>query len=190
MGDFAYPATIVKRKNGAYEVRFIDLDDAFTEGATLEEALENASEVLSGVILTRLAHEIDVPKPSKSKDGKNVAYVLPDGKTQSALLIREAFSGQNIAQIARSMDTSWPAVSRLKDPGHWPTLKLLDRALKAAGKQLVIGMKDRVDRVARNRREDLYDPRVRRLKGLVPKPPKPVSIEDMKTAMRKSRGRR
>jgi antitoxin HicB len=143
MSDFAYPAKIVKRKKDAYEIAFIDLHDAFTWGATFEEALDKGSEVLSGVILTRLAHEMDVPKPSQSARGKNVVYILPDGKTQSALLIREAFSGQNIAKIARSMDTSWPAVNRLKNPAHWPTLKLLERALRAVGKQLVIGMKDR-----------------------------------------------
>ena len=142
MSNFTYPAKIVKRKD-AYEVNFIDLEEAFTYGTTLEEALDNASEVLSGVILTRLDQEVDVPKPSKSVKGKNVFYVLPDGKTQSALLIREAFAGQNVARIARSMDTSWPAVNRLKNPSHWPTLKQLERALKAAGKQLVIGMKDR-----------------------------------------------
>jgi antitoxin HicB len=143
ISDFEYPAKVVKRKTGAYEIRFVDLDDAFTWGATLDEALDNASEVLSGVILTRLAHEIDIPKRSRPSKAKNVVYVLPDAKTQSALLIREAFAGQNVARIARSMETSWPAVNRLKNPAHWPTLKLLDRALRAAGKQLVIGMKDR-----------------------------------------------
>ncbi len=142
MGDFTYPARIVKRKD-AYEVNFIDLDDAFTYGNTLEQAFDHASEVLSGVILTRLAHDWDVPKPSKSVKGRNVYYILPDGATQSALLIREAFAGQNVARIARSMDTSWPAVNGLKNPSHWPTLKQLERALRAAGKQLVIGMKDR-----------------------------------------------
>jgi predicted RNase H-like HicB family nuclease len=30
-------------------VRFVDLDDAFTEGATLDEALFNAAEVLSAM---------------------------------------------------------------------------------------------------------------------------------------------
>jgi antitoxin HicB len=143
MDEFAYPAKIVKRRNGAYEVQFIDLDEAFTYGDTLDQALDYASEVLSAIILTRLDFEMDVPKPSKSTKGKNIYYVLPDGKTQSALLIREAFAGQNVAKIARSMETSWPAVNRLKNPSHWPTLKQLERALRAAGKQLVIGMKDR-----------------------------------------------
>ena len=146
MDDLSYPAKIVKRKSGHYDVQFIDLDDAFTYGDTLEQALDHASEVLSGIILTRLDLGKDVPKPSKSLKARNVYYVLPDGATQSALLIREAFAGQNLAKIARSMETSWPAVNRLKNPGHWPTLKLLERALRAAGKQLVIGMKDRGER--------------------------------------------
>lgn len=143
MADFAYPAKIVKRRSGHYEVQFIDLDEAFTYGDSLEQALDHACEVLSGIILTRLDFGEDVPTPSKGVKGRNVYYVLPDGKTQSALLIREAFAGRNVAQIARSMETSWPAVNRLKNPSHWPTLKQLERALRAAGKQLVIGMKDR-----------------------------------------------
>ena len=143
MDELAYPAKIVKSRGGAYEVQFTDIDEAFTYGDTLEEAFDYASEVLSGVILTRLDQEVDVPKPSKSVKGRNIYYILPDGATQSALLIREAFAGQNVARIARRMETSWPAVNRLRNPAHWPTLKQLERALKAAGKQLVIGMKDR-----------------------------------------------
>src|SRR4051794_14972971 len=116
MSNFSYPAKIVKRKSGAHEVQFIDIDEAFTYGDSLEQALDDASEVLSAVILTRLDHEMPVPKPSKSMKGKSIFYVLPDGATQSALLIREAFAGQNVARIARSMETSWPAVNRLKNP--------------------------------------------------------------------------
>jgi antitoxin HicB len=145
MFEFSFPAKVIKRKRGAFEVSFIDIDEAFTEGATLDEALDNASEVLSGVILTRLAHNLEIPKPSRTAKGKNVHFVLPDGKTQSALIIREAFAGKNVAKIARDMDTSWPAVNRLRNPAHWPTLKLLERALRAAGKQLVITMKDKPD---------------------------------------------
>jgi antitoxin HicB len=196
MGDFAYPAKIMKRRGGAYEVQFIDLDDAFTCGDTLEEALDYASEVLSGVILTKLELGIDVRPPSKSMKGKNIYYVLPDGKTQSALLIREAFSGRNVAKIARSMDTSWPAVNRLKNPAHWPTLKLLERALRAAGKQLVIGMKDRPNGLDSVRHDSgahwaVTGKRdVRDLKGVVSKPARSVSIDEVQTALKRRRGRR
>ncbi len=143
MKDFAYPARIGRTKDGVFEVQFLDLKEAFTEGDTFEEALENASEVLSGVILARIAHGLDVPEPKRGVKGKNVYYVLPDAKTQSALVIRTAFEGQNMAQVARDLETSWPAVNRLRDPSHWPTLKLLDRALKAVGKDLVITIRNR-----------------------------------------------
>jgi len=151
MFDFSFPAKVVKQKNGKFEVSFIDIDEAFTEGETLAEALDKASEVLSGVILTRLAHGMVIPKPSKTARGKSIHFVLPDGKTQSALLVRAAFAGKNVASIARHMDTSWPAVNRLRNPAHWPTLKLLERALRAAGKQLVITMKDKSDNAGEGR---------------------------------------
>lgn len=141
MKDFAYPARVRRAKGGAYEVRIVGFDEVFTEGRDLEAALRNASEALSGVILTRLSHGMDIPEPRKSLRGKGIHYVLPDGKTQSALVVREAFQGRNVAELARTMETSWPAVNRLRNPAHWPTLKLLDRALKAAGKELVLGIR-------------------------------------------------
>lgn len=143
MKDFAYPARIAKTKAGVFEVRFLDLKEAFTEGDTFEEATENASEVLSGVMLTRIAHDMEIPHARKAVKGKDIHYILPDAKTQSALVIRAAFKGRNMAQVARELETSWPAVNRLRDPGHWPTLKLLDRALKAVGKELVITIRNR-----------------------------------------------
>lgn len=141
MKDFAYPARVRRAKGGAYEVQVLGFDEAFTEGPDLEAALRNASEVLSGVILTRLSHGMEVPEPKRSVRGKAIHFILPDGKTQSALVVRDAFQGRNVAELARTMETSWPAVNRLRNPSHWPTLKLLDRALKAAGKELVLGIR-------------------------------------------------
>lgn len=143
MKDFAYPARIARTRGGVFEVQFLGIKEAFTEGDTLEEALVNASEVLSGVVLTRIAHEIDIPEPRRGLKGKDIHYVLPDAKTQSALVVRAAFASMNVAQIARELETSWPAVNRLRDPSHWPTLKLLDRAMKAVGKELVISIRTR-----------------------------------------------
>ena len=36
-----YPAVLEARENGALLVRFVDLEDTFTEGASLDEALFN-----------------------------------------------------------------------------------------------------------------------------------------------------
>jgi antitoxin HicB len=46
--DIRYPAKIESQEPSGYLVNFVDLEDTFTEGATKEEALFNASEVLSG----------------------------------------------------------------------------------------------------------------------------------------------
>jgi antitoxin HicB len=143
MKDFAYPARIARTKDGVFDVQFVGIREAFTEGDTLEEALANASEVLSGIVLSRIAHEIDIPEPRRGLRGKDIHYVLPDAKTQSALVVRDAFAGVNIAQVARELETSWPSVNRLRDPSHWPTLKLLDRAMRAVGKELVISIRTR-----------------------------------------------
>lgn len=43
-------------------------------------------------------------------------------------------------EIARTLNTSWPAVARLEDPHHWPNLKQLERAAAAVGQRLVISL--------------------------------------------------
>jgi antitoxin HicB len=44
--DIRYPAKIEAQAPSGYLVSLVDLEDTFTEGATKEEALFNASEVL------------------------------------------------------------------------------------------------------------------------------------------------
>jgi antitoxin HicB len=45
---------------------------------------------------------------------------------------------RTLAELARVLETSWPAAKRLEDPTHWPSLKTLDRAAAALGKRLVL----------------------------------------------------
>ena len=61
--DIRYPATI-EPQEGGYWVQFVDLPETFTEGATLEEALFNASEVLSAMLGWKLDNGQDIPLPS------------------------------------------------------------------------------------------------------------------------------
>ncbi len=86
--DIRYPATMEPQENGALLVRFVDLDDTFTEGDTLDEALFNAAEVLSAMLGCRLDHDLPVPDPSPA--GEGLVLIAPDARTQAALLIRRA----------------------------------------------------------------------------------------------------
>lgn len=134
--DIRYPATVEEQSDGTCLVQFIDLPDTFTEGRTMEEALFNSSEVLSAMLAWRLDKAKDVPAPSQKVKGAH--YIAPDAKTQAAMLLRLARGERTLSDLARAMETSWPAAKRLEDPTHWPSLKTLDRAAAALGKRLVL----------------------------------------------------
>lgn len=134
--EIRYPATIEKQPDGSFFVQFVDLSDTFTEGRTEEEALFNASEVLSGMLAWRLDEGEEVPPPSSGIDG--AFYIAPDAKTQAAMLLRFARGERTLSDLARALETSWPAAKRLEDPRHWPSLKTLERAAAALGRKLVL----------------------------------------------------
>ena len=134
--EIRYPATVQAQDDGSFLVQFVDLPDTFTEGHTKEEALFNAGEVLSAMLAWRLDEAKDVPAPSQKVKG--AYYVAPDAKTQAAMLLRLARGERSLSELARALETSWPAAKRLEDPAHWPSLKTLDRAAAALGKRLVL----------------------------------------------------
>lgn len=134
--DIRYPATVEPQRDGSFLLRFVDLEDTFTEGRTQEEALFNAAEVLSAMLAWRLDEGKDVPPPSRKVKG--AYYIAPDAKTQAAMLLRLARAERSVSDLARALETSWPAAKRLEDPTHWPSLKTLERAAAALGKRLVL----------------------------------------------------
>jgi len=131
-----YPARLVPQDDGRILVEFVDLTDTFTEGVDEDEALFNASEALSGMLSWHIEQGHEIPEPTR--DMLNVSYVAPDAKTQAALLLRTARGGRSVADIARALETSWPAAKRLEDARHWPSLKTLDKAARVLGKRLVL----------------------------------------------------
>ena len=136
--NIRYPALLETQENGALLVRFVDLDDTFTEGATLDEALFNAAEVLSAMLGCRLDHNLPIPDPSPA--GEGMTLIAPDARTQAALLIRRARGDRSLAELARSLETSWPSAQRLENPRHSPTLRQLEQAAAALGKRLVLAL--------------------------------------------------
>ncbi|MDR3221173.1 MAG: type II toxin-antitoxin system HicB family antitoxin [Candidatus Accumulibacter sp.] len=136
--DIRYPATFEKDPDGGFFVQFVDLPDTFTEGGTMEEALFNASEVLTGMLDSKLEHGLGIAEPTQGLP--DVHYIAPDAKTQAALLVRRARGEKSLADLARALETSWAAAQRLENPRHWPSLKALDRAAAALGKRLVLSL--------------------------------------------------
>lgn len=62
-----YPASLVKDDNGTRLVTFPDFADAVTFGETKEDALAHAVDALQTVIIFRMKHKLDIPKPSAAR---------------------------------------------------------------------------------------------------------------------------
>jgi antitoxin HicB len=133
-----YPYKLEPQESGGFVVQFLDIKEAFTEGATPEECALNAAEVLTGILEQRLADGAEIPLPGKHGRKPTAS---PSAAVQTAILLRvtRQEEGKSLADLARALGTSWPAVQRLEKPNANPTLKQLERAAKALGKRLVLG---------------------------------------------------
>ena len=125
-----YPCTLNKDQDGKYFVSFPDFTETFTEGETLEEALFNASEALTLTLEGRAEEGMDIPLPPQVESEQNI---YPSSRVQAALLVRFSRKGKKIADLARSLGTSWPAASHMEDLHHWTTLRQLDKTAAILG---------------------------------------------------------
>ena len=139
-----YPCKIEKDKSDKFFVQFLDFEEAITEGDTLEEALFNASEVLTLTLEARDEEKMEIPLPY-IKEVKGVYNISPSPRVQSALLFKFSRGDKTLANIARSLGTSWPAVSKLEDLHHWSSLKQLNKAASVLGKRVIIEFEDDIE---------------------------------------------
>jgi len=138
--NILYPARIkYDRSDKRYTIQFLDLKEAISEAESLEEALFNASEVLTLTLEGRLDEHMELPKPSKRKS-KYIHQIAPSARVQAALLFRFAKGKHTKAEIARALGTSWPSIARLEDPHHWPSLRQLERVAAVLGQKLIISL--------------------------------------------------
>lgn len=136
-----YPATITfDNEDERYFVEFSDIPEAISEGESYEEACFNAQETLTLSIEGRLDEGMEIPPPSIQTDEQQL--ISPSARAQAALLVRwaKSITSHTTSEIARGLNTSWPAASRLENPKHWPSLRQLERTANILGQQLIISM--------------------------------------------------
>ncbi len=75
--ELSYGAKIESDGDG-YLVTFRDIENAFTYGSTLDEAIFNAQEVLDLMLLERLEKNEEIPLPSKFKNREVVIAASPE----------------------------------------------------------------------------------------------------------------
>lgn len=70
----------------------------------MDEALFNASEVLSGMLCWHVDQGRDIIPTTKG--AKKAHYIAPDAKTQAVILLRQARGERSHADLARVLSTS------------------------------------------------------------------------------------
>lgn len=65
-----YPVCFYKEDEGGYSVEVPDLKGCYTQGETLEEAIEMAQDAALGWILTSIEENEEIPKASQIQDIK------------------------------------------------------------------------------------------------------------------------
>ncbi|HDZ61718.1 MAG TPA: type II toxin-antitoxin system HicB family antitoxin [Nitrospirae bacterium] len=135
----SYPAKIeYMHSDKSYLVEFRDLPGCLTEGKSLEDAIHNAREALTGYLASIFERNLKIPEPSKVK-GKNIHMIEPEPEVAVPVFLRKQREARKLTQseVAKELGISYQAYQRLEKPGKSnPTLKTLERLAKVFDKEL------------------------------------------------------
>lgn len=135
---YNYPAEIERDEDGRYVVTFLDFGWGATDGATLEEALGEARDLLRELMATTMRESKRLPKPSQGDEQRYV--VVPPVAIALKAALYEAFreSGMSQRRLARELDVAESEVRRMLNPDHATKATTIDRALRRLGKRLTV----------------------------------------------------
>ena len=104
---YKYPALIIKEDDG-FIVEFPDMEDAFTQGDTWEEAYENAEDVLNLMLWDREEKNIPIAKASsidKIEIPKNATIALIKADTLEYLIANDTKTVRKNVSIPSWLNT-------------------------------------------------------------------------------------
>ena len=132
-----YAALLEPEPEGGFTVTFPDIGYGATYGATWDEALRQAEDMLEEAVLGIIAHNEEVPAPSPARGRPLVRLpALTAAKLEVYLAMRQA--GLDAAQLAQRL--GWPPkkITHIFDGYHVVRLEQLEAALAALGRRLVV----------------------------------------------------
>jgi antitoxin HicB len=137
---FVYPYTVEQSDDGAWQVRFPDVPEALTEGATEAEARELAADALVSALGGLVKLRRVIPEPSKPRHRPVVVLpVLQSAKLALYQAMRE--HGLNRVTLSRKLGKVENEVRRMLDLDHQTKIGALESALHQLGKQITTEVK-------------------------------------------------
>jgi antitoxin HicB len=133
----SYPARLVAEPEGGFTVTFADFGFGVTYGASREEALHQAADLLETIVANCLAEGWDVPAPSPAR-GRPLVPLEPLVAAKVELYRAMRSAGISKAELARRIGIAPQQVQRLFDTNHASRLDQLAAAFAALGRRLVI----------------------------------------------------
>ena len=106
-----------------------------TDGATWDEALAEAKDLLRELIATTIREDKNLPDPSRA--GKGRPLIVPPVQIALKAALYEAWRQAGISQrrLARDLDVAESEVRRMLNPEHSTKAATIDRALRRLGKR-------------------------------------------------------
>ena len=137
---YDYPAEIHRDEDGRFVVAFPDFGWGATDGATHDEALAEAKDLLRELIATTIREGEPLPAPSRTS-GKRPLVVPPVQIALKAALY-EAWRETGISQrrFARELEVAESEVRRMLNPEHSTKAATIDHALRRLGKQASVSV--------------------------------------------------
>ena len=135
---YNYPAEIERDEDGRYVVAFPDFGWGATDGATRDEALAEAKDLLRELIATTIREGGDLPEPSRV--GREQPLVVPPVQIALKAALYQAYRQAGISQrhFARDLDVAESEVRRMLNPEHSTKAATIDRALRRLGKRVTV----------------------------------------------------
>lgn len=137
--ELTYGATIEPDGSG-FLVTFRDVENAFTYGESLEEAVFNAQEVLDLMLIDRLDKNEEIPLPSALKNGEVAISASPEVAAPALLHLMRELNHRSMADVARTMGVPYQSYQRIES-GKNLTMRSLNRAAAALGSTVEIRLR-------------------------------------------------
>ena len=135
----AYPVLFEPEPEGGFTITFPEAGIGVSYGETWEKALAQAEDLLEEAVLGHMAHGLEVPPPVPQPDPQRPLIFLPS-LTAAKLLVYWALRDEGLTydELARRMNVDPRKVQALFEARHTARLELIEAALRALGRRLVV----------------------------------------------------